>query len=106
MTITQLTKIMCEDILLNEQEVSWTLEIKKQGNKLKLVPKLLTSKVLIPKIDDEGEFSNEMEEFVLNKPAPLIVINENGEETLPQISLNSVFINLETGRYSLMFNVE
>lgn len=106
MTITQLTKIMCEDILLNEQEVLWTLEIKKQGNKLKLVPKLLTSKVLIPKIDDEGEFSNEMEEFALNKPASPIVINENGEEALPEISLNSVFINLETGRYSLMFNVE
>lgn len=106
MTITQLTKIMCEDILLNEQEVSWTVEIQKQGNKLKIIPKLLTNKILIPKIDDEGEFSNETEEFLLNKPAAPIVINENGEEALPEISLDSVFINLETGRYSLMFNVE
>ena len=105
--ITQLTKIMSDDILLCECEISWTLELTKVGGGIQVSPKILTEKVMIPRLDDDGEvIDDEIMEFKLNKFAGSAIFNPGGENFPQNVQLDCVFVDLEANTFSALFDIE
>lgn len=105
MTVNSLVKIMFEDIVVADIEVSWTLVLAPTKKGLEIKSKMITESIRIPSLVD-GEIDESQEiDFSLNKFTGEAIYFKN-ETDMPSIVLKAIYIDYETKGYSLFFENE
>jgi hypothetical protein len=102
MTVNSLVRIVFEDVVVAEVEVSWTLILAPTKTGIGIKSKILNESIRIPSlVDGQVDESQEMD-FPLNKFWGEAIYLKN-ETDMPSITLKAIYIDYETKGYSLFF---